>query len=49
MWSLAVFWQVMKDPGSRSQHGNRKHRHDKETLLKKNKPCLNKSEGKNWD
>ncbi len=27
----------MKDPGSWSQHGHRKHRHDEETLLSETK------------
>ena len=24
-WPLAVLWEVMQDPASRSQHGHRKH------------------------
>lgn len=32
---FSVLWQVMKDPGCRSQQGHRKHGYDEDTLLKR--------------
>lgn len=34
----AILRQVMKDPGSWSQHGDGEHRHDQEALLQEADP-----------